>query len=232
MENAPSQAQKKIFRAVALLGLSDLYLVGGTALTFRFQHRVSEDLDFSTPVWSKTLHQKAARHITKETGFVGKIVNETTRRGLVKMAVYNFELGSKSRLKVDFVEDFDRLLHPVEKDGIASVDDLYLRKMRAAIGWAEKTSPTGRPMAGGRQASRDLFDLWYLSEHHSPMAEWFPQHFGRSEYARLAAWLRAMSTQAILLDLMDVAPGCDVRRIRHHLENQVYDRLNRIYIQP
>lgn len=232
MKNVPSQAQNKILRAVASLGFPDLYLVGGTALTFRFQHRVSEDLDFFTPAWSKALHQRVARHITKETGFVGKIVNETTRRGLVKMAVYNFEVGSKPRLKVDFVEDFDRLLHPVEKDGIASVDDLYLRKIRAAIGWTEKVSSTGRFMAGGRQASRDLFDLWYLSEHHSPLSDWFPQHFGRSEYARLIAWLRAMSTQAFLLDLMDVAPGCDVRRIRHHLESQVYDRLNRIYIQP
>ncbi len=147
------------------------------------------------------------------------------------MAVYNFEVGKKPDLKVDFVEDFDRLLHPVKEDGIASVDDLYLRKMRAAIGWTEKVSPIGRPMAGGRQASRDLFDLWYLSEHHSPLSEWFPQHFGWEEYARLAAWLRAMSTQATLLDLLNVAPDCDVRRIRVHLENQIYDRLNRIYVQ-
>lgn len=147
------------------------------------------------------------------------------------MAVYDFETGTESNLKVDLVEDFERLLHPVAKDGIASVDDLYLRKMRAAIGWSEKVSPIGRPTAGGRQASRDLFDLWYLSEHHRPLSEWFPQHFGRQEYARLAAWLRAMSTQAMLLDLLDVAPGCDVRRIRGHLESQIYDRLNRIYIQ-
>lgn len=231
MENNPSQAQKKILRAVVSLGLPDLYLVGGTALTFRFRHRVSEDLDFFTSAWSKSLHQKVARHICKETGFSGRLVNETTRRGRVKVAVYNFEVGKKSDLKIDFVEDFDRLLHPVAKDGIASVDDLYLRKMRAAIGWTEKVSPIGRPIAGGRQASRDLFDLWYLSEHHSPLSEWFPQHFGRAEYARLAAWLRAMSTQATLLDLLNVAPDCDVRRIRGHLENQIYDRLNRIYVQ-
>ncbi len=232
MENAPSQVQKKILKVVVSLGLPNFYLVGGTALTFRFRHRLSEDLDFFTSAWSKSLHQKVARYITKKTGFTGRLVNETTRHGRVKMAVYNFEIGSKPGLKVDFVEDFDRLIHPVEKDGITSVDDLYLRKIRAAIGWTEKASSIGRPMAGGRQASRDMFDLWYLSEHHSPLSEWFPQHFVRSEYARLAAWLRAMSTQTILLDLMDVAPGCDVRRIRSHLENQVYDRLNRTYIQP
>jgi hypothetical protein len=147
------------------------------------------------------------------------------------MAVYNFEAGEKPDLKIDFVEDLDLLLHPVGKDGIASVDDLYLRKMRAAIGWTEKASPIGRPMAGGRKASRDLFDLWYLSEHHSPLSEWFPQYFGRAEYAKLAAWLRAMSTQATFVDLMDVAPDCDVRRIRNHLESQIYDRLNRVYIR-
>ncbi len=232
MKNNPSQAQKKILRAVASLGISQLYLVGGTALTFRFGHRISEDLDFFTPAWSKSLHQKIARHIRKETGFSGRLINETAKRGRVKMAVYNFEIGAKPDLKVDFVEDFDHLLHPVAKDGIASVDDIYLRKMRAAIGWAEKVSPTGRPLAGGRQASRDLFDLWYLSEHHSPLSEWFPQHFGREEYVRLAAWLRAMSVQATLLDLLDVAPPGGVPRIRSHLENQIYDRLNRVYVQP
>ena len=231
MEDIPSQAQRKILRAVVSLGLPDLYLVGGTALTFRFRHRVSEDLDFFTPTWSRSLHQKVARHIKRQTGFSGRLVGEITKRGKAKMAVYNFEIGTKQDLKVDFVEDFDRLLHSVEGDGIASVDDLYLRKMRAAIGWTEKVSSIGRPMVGGRQASRDLFDLWYLSEHHSPLSEWFPQRFGRMEYARLAAWLRAMSTQAIFLDLMDVAPDCDVRRIRNHLESHAYDRLNRIYIQ-
>ena len=148
------------------------------------------------------------------------------------MAVYNFEIGAKPDLKVDFVEDFDRLLHPVAKDGIASLDDIYLRKIRAAIGWTQKVSPIGCPMAGGRQASRDLFDLWCLSEHHSPLSEWFPQHFGRTDYARLAAWLRAMSSQATLLDLLNVTPDCDVRRIRGHLESQIYDRLNRVYVQP
>lgn len=231
MENVPSQAQRKILRAAVSLGFPDLYLVGGTALTFRFRHRVSEDLDFFTPAWSKSLHQKATRHIRKETGFPGRLVNETTRRGRAKIAVYNFEIGAESNLKVDFVEDFDCLLHPVAKDGIASVDDIYLRKIRAAIGWAEKSSPIGRPMAGGRQASRDLFDLWHLSEYHIPLSEWFPRHFGRAEYARLAAWLRAMSTQATLLDLLNVVPDCDMRRIRGHLESQIYDRLNRIYVQ-
>ena len=57
-------------------------------------------------------------------------------------------------LKVDFVEDLERLLHPIAKDGIASVDDIYLRKIRAAIGWTEKVSPIGRPVAGSRRASR------------------------------------------------------------------------------
>jgi len=231
MKKAQSQAQRKILRAVTSLGLPDLYLVGGTALAFRFEHRISDDLDFFTPAWSTSLHRKVARHIKKETGFPGRLVAETTKRGRVKMAVYNFTIDTKLKLKVDIVQDADRLIHPVAKEGIASVDDIYLRKMRAAIGWTEKLSPVGLPMAGGRQASRDLFDLWYLSEHHSPLSEWFPQHFGRAEYARLAAWLRAMTTQATLLDLLNIAPDGDVRRIRSHLENQIYDRLNRIYVQ-
>lgn len=75
-----------------------------------------------------------------------------------------------------------------------------------------------------------MFDLWYLSAHHAPLHEWFPAHFGREDYARLARWLQAMTRQDTAFALLDVAPGCDTKRILRHLEDQVYDRLNRVYV--
>ena len=76
-----------------------------------------------------------------------------------------------------------------------------------------------------------MFDLWYLSAHRAPLHEWFPAHFGREDYARLARWLQAMTRQDTGFALLDVAPGCDTKRILRHLEEQVYDRLNRVYVR-
>jgi len=232
MENNIVTAQRRVLNAVRTLRDPNLYLVGGTALALRFHHRLSEDLDFFTQSWSRQLPKRIAERIRTKTGFPGRLINETVKPGLAKIAIYNFQVSKKLILKVDVVEDFERLLLPIGKDGIASVDDIYLRKIRAAIGWMGKISSIGRPMPGGRQAARDLYDLWYLSEHQASLSIWFPQHFGREDYERLTGWLQRMTTQATILELMNTAPGCDTRRIRQHLENQIFDRLNRIYIRP
>ncbi|MBI3323558.1 MAG: nucleotidyl transferase AbiEii/AbiGii toxin family protein [Candidatus Omnitrophica bacterium] len=209
----------------------NLYLIGGTALSLRFKHRVSEDLDFFTPKWSKALHRRISRAIKQETGFQVASFEEMAKRGRAKMAVYHFQIKPDLLVKVDVVEDVAPLLHPVGEDGLASVDDIYLRKIRAAIGWTSKTSPVGGPLPGGRQAARDLYDLWYLSERYEPLSRWFPQHFTRADYERLAGWLRGMTGTATVVELLSTAPGCDTKRIRQHMEKQIYEELNRYYVR-
>ena len=184
MSKALRQAQEQILRVVASSD-SHVYLVGGTALAMRCKHRYSEDLDFFTQRWTKVLHRTLAKRITAATGFPARLIAEQRKPGLAGVAFYNFRINAKDLLKVDVIEDFDRLLHPVGSDGIASLDDIYLRKLRAVIGWKGTRSSTGQELSGGRQEAKDLFDLWYLSAHHVPLHEWFPAHFGREDYARL-----------------------------------------------
>lgn len=229
MSKTLHKAQEQILRAVASSG-SKAYLVGGTALAMRCQHRYSEDLDFFTQRWTKALHRRLAKRITAATGFPARLIAEQRKPGQAGVAFYNFKVTAKELLKVDVIEDFDRLLHPVGPDGIASIDDIYLRKLRAVIGWRGKRSPTGQELSGGREEAKDLYDLWHLSTHHAPLHEWFPAHFGREDYARLTRWLQAMTRQATTFALLDVAPGCDTKRMIRHLEDQIYDRLNRVYV--
>lgn len=229
MSKALFNAQKQILRVVAS-SHSNVYLVGGTALAIRYKHRYSEDLDFFTQRWTKALHRTLAKRITAATGFPAKLIAEQRKPGQAGVAFYNFQITAKDLLKVDVIEDFDRLLHPVGSDGIASLDDIYLRKLRAVIGWRGKRSPTGQELSGGREEAKDLYDLWYLSAHHAPLHEWFPAHFGREDYARLTHWLQTMTRQETTFALLDVAPGCDTKRIIRHLEDQIYDRLNRVYV--
>lgn len=229
MSKAILRAQKQLLQ-VAVSEKGRVYLVGGTALAIRCGHRYSEDLDFFTQKWTKALHRELSNRITKRTGYPARLIDEKVKSGMAKVAAYDFQVSAGDILRVDVVEDFDGLLHPVGKDGIASLDDLYLRKIRAVIGWRGRRSSTGQPLSGGRQHAKDLFDLWYLSEHQIPLHEWFSAHFGREDYARLARWLRTMAGQKTTFELLEVAPGCDTKRVVRHLESQVYDRLNRIYV--
>jgi hypothetical protein len=229
MSESLRKAQEQILKVVASSD-SDVYLVGGTALAMRYQHRYSEDLDFFTQRWTKTLHRTLAKRITAATGFPARLIAEQRKPGQAGVAFYNFRITAKDLLKVDVIEDFDRLLQPIGSDWIASLDDIYLRKLRAVIGWRGKRSSTGQELTGGRQEAKDLYDLWHLSTHYAPLHEWFPAHFGREDYARLTRWLQAMTRQETTFALLDIAPGCDAKRIVRHLEDQVYDRLNRVYV--
>ena len=222
------EAQHTVLQAVVASKVQ-VYLVAGTALAMRYQHRYSEDLDFFTQTWTKTLHRTAAKQITARTRFPVALAQEMTKPGRAKVAVYQVQVTARAVLKIDIVEDVDPLLHPVAADGIASTDDLYLRKIRAAIGWRGQQSNTGRALAGGRQEAKDLFDLWYLSEHYIPLHVWFPQQFSRQDYVRLVHWLQTMTGQTTTMALLDIAPACDTRRIMQHMEDQIYERLNQHY---
>lgn len=223
------KAQKKMLRAVAEADLP-VYLAAGTALAIRFGHRYSEDLDFFTQRWSQALHRKLAKQIEQATGFSFRLLDERITPRLAKVAVYELSIAKRAAIKVDVIEDFDPLLKPIESDGIASMDDIYLRKIRAVIGWANKPSSTGELVAGGRQDAKDLFDLWYLSTHYAPLHEWFPAHFSLRDYQRLTRWLQTMTGQGVTFALLDVAPESDIKQIRQHMEQQVYERLNRRYV--
>ena len=46
-------------------------------------------------------------------------------------------------MKVDFAKDVTDLIQPRGENGIASIDDLYYRKMLAVIGWKAGESKAG-----------------------------------------------------------------------------------------
>ncbi len=227
--------QKRMWQAVKSSSLP-VYLVGGTALAFQYHHRESEDLDFfcQREHWSHSLHTQLAKRITTVTGFQRTLLAEQRNKRMVGMARYEFKTDTDLVIKVDVVQDHDLLLWPPE-DGVASTDDLYLRKIRAAIGWKTTRSVTGRLMAG-RQALKDLYDLWWLSAHIMALHEWFPQHLQRTDYARFVPWLVWATTADPLtaVQLLKIVPECDDARlmratIRTHMQHQA-DQLNRKFM--
>ena len=163
---------------------TDYYLTGGTALAFYFGHRFSEDLDFFSQKYQKNDPEKIMRYIAKETGFEYQLDSVQDDAKLVPMKVYFIKLKGRQLLKVDFVKDFVRNIQET-KDGLHSLDDIYLRKMYAAIGMEAKESDTGRSIATGRQSVKDLFDIYYLSSEYKPLSDVFFEYFAYNQSEKL-----------------------------------------------
>ena len=223
------KAQKKVLKLVADK-YPQVYLMGGTAISLLYYHRISEDLDFFTHEYTGKLHREIAAYIKHKTGFPFIMIEEEKRSRYVPMAVYEFEIQKKVVLKVDFVKDFADLIRHRNKNGIARIEDIYYRKILAVIGWKAGESNVGRKLAGGRQKTKDLFDIFYLSTHAQRLSQWFPVYFGHDAYERLTAWYLSMPKQRIITELLELVPDCDTKIVFKHLDGEIIYELNRRYI--
>jgi len=206
-----------------------VYLIGGTAIHLLYNHRASEDLDFFTQDYSSKLHREIAAYIKRKTGFNHSLIKEERRKKYLPMARYEFQVGRDLILKVDFVKDIVELLGPRDKNGIAHIDDIYYRKMMTVIGWKAGESKVRRLTAGGRQKTKDLFDVYYLSAHVKSLSQWFPNHFDQNAYERLTAWYLSVPKQNTVMELLDLVPDCDTKAVFKHLDDEIIHKLNREY---
>lgn len=169
--------------------------------------------------------------IKKEIGFNFNLVEEEKRKRYIPMAVYEFKIGENVILKVDFVSDYVKLLQERQKNGMASVEDIYYRKILAAIGWKAKQSETGQLLAGGRQKAKDVYDIFFLSGNVERLNIFFSRHFDLSAYKRLSAWYLGIPRQKTIMELLELVPGCDTRAVFTHLDNEIIRELNQRYVE-
>ena len=76
------------------------YLTGGTALSFFFEHRFSEDLDFFTQVYSRQEPDHVMKFISDQTGFLHELREDQNDPKFVPMKVFNLRLKGGRRLKI------------------------------------------------------------------------------------------------------------------------------------
>lgn len=145
---------QKTITALVVKKFPAYYLAGGTALAFHFGHRFSEDLDFFSPQYEAGKTEEIMRFIKKETGypFVAKSSVPSTKR-MAGMRVFYIELGKGVSMKVDFVEDVLPNTQKIE-NGILSKQDIYIRKIYAAIGSKGNCPMSVEPLLVGGRASR------------------------------------------------------------------------------
>ena len=215
--------QRKIARLVTGK-FRKYYLTGGTVLSFYFDHRFSQDLDFFTQDYRKEDPERIMSFVSKESGFDFKLEAEQDDPRLIPMKVYSLGLKRRCVLKIDFVQDFEKNIKRI-KNGMHSLEDVYYRKISAGIGTAKKLDTTGRIISAGRHSVKDLFDLYYLSEHHRALSEFFFKYFSYDKAEAIIAWYRGFNRMRLKIELMDLVPEVDTVRVITHLDDEILKRI-------
>lgn len=218
------EKEQKRIKDLVIKKFKNYYLTGGTALAFHFKHRFSEDLDFFSQKYQKSDPDKIMKYIAKETGFDYQLDAEQDNPKLIPMKVYFMELKDKQVLKIDFVRDYVGNINKIV-DGLHSVDDIYLRKLYAAIGMQEKKLDTGRVVATGRQSVKDLFDIYYLSSKYKPLSDVFFEYFSYDQAERLSSWHRGFDRSETKLSLVDLVDKVDPSKIFKYLDDQILKKI-------
>ena len=215
--------QKKVTEFVTK-NFKKYYLTGGTALSFYFNHRFSEDLDFFSQNYKKEDPEQIMSLISNLAGFKFKLEAEQDNPKLIPMRVYSLGLKRGHVLKIDFVQDFQKNVKGI-KNGLHSLEDIYYRKIFAGIGLVKKEDAAGRIIQGGRQNVKDFFDLYYLSEHYQPLSEFFFEYFSYDKAEALIAWCRGFNRMGLKSGLLDLVPKIDTTKVIKHLEDEILKKI-------
>jgi len=215
--------QKKISRIVTE-EFKTYYLTGGTALSFYFDHRFSEDLDFFTQEYKKEDPGKIMDFISRKTGFTFRLDAEEDDPRLIPMKVYFLELKRENVLKIDFVQDFEKNIKMI-RSGLHSIEDIYFRKISAAVGQTKKQNVVGKIIHTGRQSAKDLFDLYYLSKHHEPISDFLFEYFSYDRAESLIAWYRGFNKMKLKTELLDLIPKISTAKIIRYLDGEILKKI-------
>lgn len=195
----------------------DLMLCGGTALARAYlHHRISYDLDFFVD------GQFDPDRLAVALGKLGIKLDgvQIESGGRFVHQLVGFSPLGDVRLKVSFIEDsyagmFPRMPMPFGQTSFMteSIEGLYHRKLRTVSGSGNSDKPTD-----GRQAARDLFDLFMLDRmvHKIPaFVQEINQNGANFPAKAFVAGLAAMPW----IDMMDEFAQMEVDVTNPHLTN-------------
>ncbi len=208
--------------------IDDFYLVGGTALSlYYFHHRQSLDLDFFTVDFSQKRIEEVVRLLSASFKKKISLIAQQGKKGKVKVAVYFIPIDKKEGLKIDFVEDYlGLILPPKSVNGIkvASLEDIYIKKIYAIAGTFTEEDSVGRKMArGNRQEAKDFFDLYCLSHTFMRLSEFDSKYCNSVLREGIIRWFRTYNRMDMKIGLLqlELKKAVDYNDIERHFKREV-----------
>jgi len=207
MDKHIRNAQIKLLKAFAKKAKT-FALAGGAALELYYlKHRFSRDLDFFSPDYNLVEVNSIVTALGKAAGSPLKQGNEFFAPGMAKVRFYSAKAaGTTIPLKIDFIQDvfFDKAKARKFK-GVPVYDakNIYFHKIITLTGVNLTTDEIGRETMIGRQETRDIIDVYYLSKKIIPLHK-FMKTLDRQHQRGLIKWHRAYSRQETKLGALDL----------------------------
>jgi hypothetical protein len=146
------------------------------------------------------------------------------------MAVYNIQLSKDKYLKIDFVQDYLKLLKsPKIVNGIPilSLEDIYLRKLYALTGTGITQDMVGRKTGlGGRQEAKDFCDLYFLSHTFMRLSDFASKYCDAIRKELLMRWFNTYDRFRLKTEILDLKlkRKLDFRDLERYFKKEI-DRL-------
>jgi len=218
----------------ALSGKIDkFYLAGGTALSlFYFQHRLSVDLDFFTSQLNPSKVKRIMEVLPDTLNVKIKLTGQTLEKDTAKMMVYSVYFTDSEILKIDFVEDFIKLIKkPKIVDGInlLSLEDIYIRKIFALSGFIKTFDEAGHmKFAGGRLDAKDFYDVYFLSHTFIPLSKFVNKYCDAATIESLIRWFRTFDRMEMINGILTVVTDkkIDYKNMEKHFKKEIDKIIN------
>lgn len=233
MEKEIREAQLKILDILGKTRTS-FALAGGTALELYYlRHRFSRDIDlFSTKYTQKEIDRLTGlfrRGMNTEIQLENKFISS----GHAKVCFYTMAIGGgKASLKIDFVEDVILNKPKIKKfKKVPAYDSLniYFQKITAITGTRFTKDLTGKEVISGRNETRDIIDLYYLSKIIKPL-HIFLKEIPREYQRGIIQWHNTFSRQEFKLEFLDFEvydKNLESRKIIAYLEKEIKEFIER-----
>lgn len=225
--------QEKVLKILAD-NIDDFYLVGGTALSlFYFKHRQSMDLDFFTQGFNKIRVFEIVKFLSASLNKKIELIAEESRKKRMKLLIYSVPVDKNQSLKLDFIQDYLKCIKPLKVvNGIKvlSLEDIYIRKIYAAVGTFQEEDIIGRRiMKGGRQEAKDFYDLYCLSKIFMKLSDFSFRYGSQLMREAIIRWFRTYSRIEMKTGILELKLKKDINynEIERHFSREINALLER-----
>ncbi len=227
MDQYVRDAQLKILEAFSRHSRS-FALAGGTALELYYlHHRYSKDLDFFSANYDVKEIEDLVLEFGRSIGSETTLENDLTMPNHARVRFYTVPVkGTGYPLKIDFVEDvlIDKpKIAKINGIPVYDVEDIYSQKIFAITGTHLDSTSVGGQAITGRNAIRDIVDIYFLSKQIRPLHQ-FLKALSRDQKRGMVLWYRSYQRTDLKLGLLDLDlydTAIDGSKVISSLDNEI-----------
>lgn len=182
-------------------------LAGGTALELCYlNHRFSGDLDFFSTIYNENDIKRLINKFEKIIGLKIEFDKEFKTENKARVIFYFTEVKPEIFLKIDFIEDVffsDPIIKKVNNFSVYDIEHIYCQKIMAIAGTFLVKDEIGREKITGRNAEKDVYDLYCLSQKNIPLHR-FLKKMPKEQQRGMVTWYRSYSRQDLKINILDL----------------------------